>query len=414
MRIDARIARGTPAAAHLSAEIEKLLERYRAAANGKLTIAIVEAKDAITLTFSYRGEEDAIGALPVDHPEHLEVTVASALRTFVDRVDGATHGIGILTGHGERRLDAFDLVTHPTSGAQASMASIITKYFPSYRLIDVDLARGDRDVDPTLEGLLVLQPSTDLNEKELRRIDAFVMSGKSLFVAASAANVARKSGLLRAQVGAHRLDRLLGGYGITLNEDVLLDFTAHFSLEVQTPTGSARMRFPQIPRPEGKAIDDRFPPFFRVGELALPFASSVDVRPEVQPKARVHVVARTSAHASVERFTDVDLSITRRWQAPRAMTEIPIAAAAEGMLQSAFGNGTSMRPARVLLVASASPFANPFVGAPGTTTDIEDHLVQPYAQASLTNAVLVLKNTLDWMTAEDDLASCLPEMRTSR
>ena len=51
--------------------------------------------------------------------------------------------------------------------------------------MSVDLKGGDIAVDENLDGLIITQPGKDLTEKELRRIDQFVMKGKSLAVIAS-------------------------------------------------------------------------------------------------------------------------------------------------------------------------------------------------------------------------------------
>lgn len=404
MRIEAHVANAS--------QVRTVLERYRRASDGKLAFDLREEKDASdapALVVTYGGEQASAKSLPTEHPEQLELAVLSSVSGLVDRVHGTKRAIGVLTGHGERRLDAFDLVSVPARGEQASIAGIIEKYFPTFHFVDVDLAGGERDVDPALDALVIVQPSADLSEKELHALDAFVMRGKSLLVAASAVNVPRDSTSRIATVGAHGLDRLLAGYGITLNEDVVIDFGDSFTLDVrvQSSSSTTKLRFPHIPRPTDATLDTAFPAFFRIPELALPYASSVAVRPSAQPNARVRVVARTSPRATVVKRPYVELSIVQRWTVPHTFDQFGLAAASEGTLKSAFGTATSARSARVLLVASASAFANPFVGPRGTVSELEDQLSAPYAQRELTSTLLVLRNTLDWMTADDDLAACV-------
>jgi len=79
----------------------------------------------------------------------------------------------------------------------------------------------------------------DVSEKELRRIDQFLMKGKSLAVFASAVNVKASDATMNASLSTHGLDKLLDGYGITLNKDVVLDRVRRVQVMVPT-TGVSR------------------------------------------------------------------------------------------------------------------------------------------------------------------------------
>src|ERR1019366_2908492 len=96
--------------------------------------------------------------------------------------------------------------------------------FKFYEFVTVDLKAGDAAIDETLDGLIVTQPGKDLTEKELRRIDQFVMKGKTVAIFAGAVNLKAGDATMNATMSTHGLEKLLEGYGITVNKDVILDF----------------------------------------------------------------------------------------------------------------------------------------------------------------------------------------------
>ena len=83
------------------------------------------------------------------------------------------------------------------------MQSIIQQALPFYKLEDLDLKEGETEIDEGLVGLIITQPGKDFTDKELRRIDQFVMRGRSLVVVAGAANLkASDSTMKGGPVGA--------------------------------------------------------------------------------------------------------------------------------------------------------------------------------------------------------------------
>lgn len=96
-----------------------------------------------------------------------------------------------------------------------------------------------------------------------------------------------------------------------------------------------------------------------------------------------------------------------------------IAASLEGTLTSAFGAAVSAKPSRVLVIASSAFFANPFARAAGSdappgqpiaeggAAETAAQIAMPYAQQVITGGILACKNTLDWLTFDDDLGGCL-------
>jgi ABC-type uncharacterized transport system involved in gliding motility auxiliary subunit len=322
-------------------------------------------------------------------------------------------------------------------GQKPTLQSVILQNFPFYQFVDVDLKNGDADVDESLDGLIITQPGKEISEKALRRIDAFVMKGKSLVVVASAVNVKASDASMSGTLTMHGLEKLLDGYGIEVRKDVLLEYGRPFRVPMLTPNGLQTVRFPPFLdvqddsrfTGEEQLLDTSFAAFFRIPQIGFPFASSLvlhrDKQPDVAPD-KFKVIARSTPRTLRETSETVDLRPLRQWRPKGEFNQFPIAATLEGKLKSAFLDGDKMgveapaestNPARILVISSSQFFANPFARA-GNGPDMGgqmgmmmggmgDELLQQiagaYAQQIITNVILVTKGILDWVTGDVDL-----------
>ena len=367
------------------------------------------------LVIAYEGRRESIKTFGSER-QGLAFWVNNKVLETVRLAHGTQVAIGLLTGHEELALSGEHLV--PPDQGHVNLQKIITQYFPQYRFVDVDLKRGAAAVDAELAGLVVTQPGEDLNDQELHRIDDFVLAGKTLAIVASAVNIKAGDTTMHATLSAHGLDRLLAGYGIELRKDVVTDFGRSFRVELMTTSSPSPMtaRFPAIldvlddERFTGteQLLDTGFVPFFRIGELQFPFSSFLALHAERQPAATLRVLARSTPKANRLQSAEIDLSITRKWSVDGiTFAQHAVAAVASGKLRSAFSSAqTSRGDARVLAIASAQFFANPFVRAGGGKDAALTPLAMPYAQQVLTNSILVAKNTLDWIGMDADLEAC--------
>jgi ABC-type uncharacterized transport system involved in gliding motility auxiliary subunit len=461
------VTRGLPKLDAFVRDLRDLLQEYKNSGGGKFDYSIIEpkdddakkkAKDAglveqpfgeasdnddkaavaqgfMGLIFKYGEQQDVIKFLPPDRTDGLEFWITNKIREIRDKGDDVHHKIGVLTGHDEIKPGDSNLV--PSQMGKYSMQTIITQNFPFYTFQDVDLKGGDSEVPDELDGLLVTQPGKDLTEKELRRIDQFVMKGKSLAVIASAVNVKASDATMNATLGMHGLEKLLDGYGVAVEKDVVLDLWHHVRLMVPTAGGMAQAELQQIldvqddPRFSDKEqlIDTSFPGLFRVQEVAVPFASSLSLKADKQPGTKMSIVMRSSP-ASVHLTGDTaDLRPFQKWASKlkgMQQQQFGLAANVEGTLKSAFIEGDkqgvdapekSVKPSRVFVLASSQFLANPLARA-GNGPDMGQYgqmmpqlggdeqlemLAGPYAQQYITGSILVFKNTLDWLSGDTDL-----------
>lgn len=391
------------------------------------------------LVFKYGGEKAVIPALHPARATGLEFFITNKIREIRDKNDGIKHRLGVITGKDELKLTDDNLVARQGQQGSPNLQQIITTNFPFYSVEEVDISGTalDTEIDPELEGLIITQPGSDYTDKELRRIDEFLMRGdKSLVVLASAVNLKKNDATMMAELSLHGLDPLLSGYGIQMKKNAVLDHGAQFRVPVMVGMGSmAWVRHPGIahvvndPRfgEDETLLDTAFPGFFRMDELMMPFPSSLELLTDKQPaEVAIKAVARTTPASNVITSETVDMSLRDNWEPRPPFAQRIIAATAEGKLKSAFagkpGVGVSApeqakSPSRVLVIASSEFITNPFaysgngpmmqgqmaqMGAIGGDKDLQ-MIAQPYAQKYLTGTILALKNIFDWMSGDADL-----------
>jgi ABC-type uncharacterized transport system involved in gliding motility auxiliary subunit len=467
LSIDVYVTKGLPKLDAFVRDLRDLLQEYKIAGHGQFDYTLIEAKDdetkkkakdaglveqpfgeasetddkeAVTqgfmgLVFRYGEQQDIIKFLPPDRTEGLEFWITNKIREIRDKGDDIHHKIGVLTGHDEIKTNDNNLA--PANMGKISMQGIISQNFPFYTFQDVDLKNGDAEIADELDGLIITQPGKDLTEKELRRIDQFVMKGKALAVFAGAVNLKANDATMSATLSLHGLDKLLDGYGVAVNKDVVLDLWRHARLVVPTMGGMAGAELYQIldvqddPRvgKDEQLVDTSFPCLFRVQQIAVPLVSSLSLKADKQPGAKMHVVARSSPASVHLTGETADLRPFQKW-APKLkglkQDQFAIGADVEGTLSSAFPEGDkqgveapakSAKPARVFVLASSEFLANPLARS-GAAPDMGQFgqmmpnlggdeqllmLAGPYAQQFITGSILVFKNTLDWLTGDTDL-----------
>jgi ABC-type uncharacterized transport system len=467
LALDAYVTKGLPKLDAFVRDLRDLLQEYKNAGGGKFDYTIIQAKDedtkkkakdaglieqpfgeasdtdekaAVTqgfmgLVFRYGEQQDVIKFLPPDRTDGLEFWISNKIREIRDKGDDIHHKVGVLTGHDEIKTTEDNLTPH--NMGKYAIQGIITQNFPFYSFQDVDLKGGDSEVPDELDGLIITQPGKDLTDKELRRIDQFVMKGKSLAVFASAVNIKASDATMNATLNTHGLEKLLDGYGVSMNKDAVLDRGRGVRLVVPTSGGIAQVDMPQLlevqddPRfsTKDQLVDTSFPCLFRVTDISVPFASSLSLKADKQPGAKMHVVMRSSPYAAHLTGESADLKPFQKW-APKLkglqQDQFAIAASVEGSLKSAFPEGEkqgidapaqSAHPSRVFVLASSQFLANPLARA-GNGPDMGQYgmmmpnlggdeqllmLAGPYAQQFITGTILVFKNTLDWLIGDTDL-----------
>lgn len=471
VQVDAYVKTGLPQLDAFVRDLTDLLKEYERAGKGKFKFTIIEpntdelreqAKEAglqeqpfgevsatgedqasiaqgfLGLVFKYGSEKAVIPQLYPNQTDGLEFWITNKIREIRDKADDIKHRIGVVTNKDELKLSDTNLVPKQGRGGSPSLQSILEQAFPFYKIEEVDLKDGTVEIDKDLVGLIITQPQKEYTEKELRRIDEFLLrGGKSLVVFASAVTLKPQDASMKATLDTHGLDKLLTGYGIQMNKDAVLDFGAQFRIGVMSPqTGTITwVRHPGIAHvandtrfsEEEKPLDTSFAGFFRMDEVIFPFPSSLTIKKDKQPAdVKIYPVARTTPATSVDKSDSIDMKLRDQWRPKPPHEQRVIAAVAEGKLRTAF-HGTNSEevklthdraptPSRVLVVSSSLFLTNPFAYA-GNGPDLGgqfqmfgsvggDPQLQQIAQfytKHLTSTILSFKNTLDWMAGDADL-----------
>jgi ABC-type uncharacterized transport system involved in gliding motility auxiliary subunit len=470
VQVDAYVTKGLAQMDAFVRDLTDLLKEYERAGKGKFKYTIIEpktdelkekAKDAgleemafgeqsatggdqasitqgyMGLVLKYGSEKAVIPQLNPASASGLEFWITNKIREIRDKSDNIKHKVGVVTGKDEIKLSDQNLVPKQGQGG-ASIQSILQRAFPFYELVDVDLKDGDTEIDKGLDGLIITQPQKAYSDKELRRIDQFLMLGnKSLAVFASAVTLKPQDPSMSATLDTHNLEKLLSGYGINMKKDAVLDFGSQFRIGVITPTGGiSAIRHPGIAHvvddtrfeENEKLLDTSFAGFFRMEEILFPFPSSLELLRDKQPSdVKLYPVARSTPATSTSTEGTIDMKMRPGWKPKPPFDQKILAAVAEGKLKSAFaGAGDNMgiqaadrapQPSRVLVVASSEFVTNPFAYA-GNGPDLGGQFAMfgnvggdrellmiagQYANRYLTNTILSVKNTLDWISGDTDL-----------
>ena len=397
---------------------------------------IAIAQGYLGLVLKYGSEKEVIPQLSPQNSVGLEFWISNKIRELRDKADSIKHKVGVVIEKDELKLTDTNLLPRQGGGGGPSFKSVLSQAFPFYELVDVNLEDGATEIDPSLDGLIITQPGKAYSEKELRRIDQFLMRGnKALAVFASAVSMKPNDASMNATLDLHGLDTLLSGYGIVMKKDAVFDYGAQFRVPAMTAGGAVWIRHPGIVHvvaderfeDERQLLDIGFSPFFRIEELAFPFPSTLELARDKQPEEVALVVrARTTENSTAVEGESVDMKIRRQWTPKPPYAQRAIAASAEGRLKSAFPEGDNMgvlaaaqapEPSRVLVVSSSQFLTNPFAYA-GNGPELGGQFAMfgnvggdqellmfagPYAQSYLTNTILSLKNTLDWISGDTDL-----------
>ncbi|HEX2875365.1 MAG TPA: GldG family protein [Polyangiaceae bacterium] len=391
------------------------------------------------LVFKYGSEKAVIPQLPYQNADGLEFWITNKIREIRDKADDIKHRIGVVTGKDELKLSDANLVPKQGQGQGGpTLKGILEQAFPFYKVEDLDLKDGANAIDKDLAGIIITQPQKDYTEKELRRIDEFLLlGGKSLVVYASAVNLKPNDATMSATLNTHGLEKLLDGYGIHMNKDAVFDHGAQFRVQVMTQGGQpAWLRHPGIAHvvndsrmdEKEKLLDTGFAGFFRLDEVIFPFPSSLELKRDKQPAdVKLVAVARSTPATSVDKSDTVDMKLREQWRPKPPQDQRVLAAYADGKLKSAFAGSPmegispperSPQPSRVLVVSSSLFLTNPFAYS-GNGPDLGGQfamfgavggdpkllaLAQPYTKY-LTSTIISLKNTLDWMSGDADLVA---------
>jgi ABC-type uncharacterized transport system involved in gliding motility auxiliary subunit len=413
--------------------LREQLEEYAAASNGNIVLRYVTTdndegrrRQADSASCPHRGiqvvQEGQATLMDVyrcvtfqykNHTDRLEFVVPGAegleyqITTIIKKMLDGERRIGFLTGHDEASPEQ----------ALPYLSRIMQEAHLSYSTTTVDLHGGEQDVPADIKGLIIMGPTRRIEERELRRINAYLMRGGAVAVFAGGVNTTGSDLEPTGARAEHNLNQLLEGYGVTINPDLVIDPRSIDAI-VQYGEMRGRIRMFTYPALLQEGLDQSHPTVFRLPMIVTPFVSSLTLN---EGRARQNGtsltrIGRTSAGSTAQRDT-FDLQAMELWQRRNTVFNrgggpFQVAVALEGQLRSAFdgaappsgdGGATGTPPADVPSHATAEHPARLLVVGSGKLFGIDQlRAIAPLQQGMPTNIEMLL-DVFDWLSQDPDL-----------
>ncbi|MCQ2611691.1 MAG: Gldg family protein [Treponema sp.] len=241
-----------------------------------------------------------------------------------------TMEIGYITGHGENPL-------RPAPYAQNNQSDYTTRNFYTilsdlYTVEEIDLKENEF-IPATLKTVIVNNPHTQFTEKELYALDQFLMGGGNiLYFVPGCGEQGLEQGI--AQKPDTGLEKLFASYGITINQDIVLDQNC-FSQLTRDYGKQELLWAPVVPK---KNLDSKNPVTQFLANVIFYNSSSIDVSKALENnEAKTTVLAKSSPKSWV--LTDNIILYPGYLQPPQdqsLMEEKNLAVLMEGKFSSAF------------------------------------------------------------------------------
>lgn len=380
------------------------------------------------VTFEYRGSREKIAFLQPGI-QGLEYELSSVIKNLSLPQADRERTIGFLGGHGELT---------PDEGMQY-LPQVIEGLRLSYRTRTINLNGGENDVPSDIKGLIIMNPSQRITERELRKLDAYLMRGGAIAVFASGVNFPSTDQFsANGTVSEHHLNDWLQGYGFQIQGNVVLDLRATDAV-VRLGRGRGRIKlvtWPEIAsftggtptaedlRQQG-GIDPSFAVTFRLPGFIATYPSEIriDNARRASVGGTLKIFAQTGPH-SILRTDNFNIDMREiLQQGPGQFLNAtqhgpyPVGVALEGEFRSAFagraatsddggsGDASVVLPtgggnvperansrARIMVISSGNMFAM-------------EHLQSILPMQGGMNApnLQILPNTFDWLSQDLDL-----------
>lgn len=373
------------------------------------------------VSFEYLGRREHIEFLPPG-VTGLEYELSSIIKNMTSSETQRNRTIGFLTGHGELT---------PEEGMQY-LTQVMEQERVTYHTRAINLANGDTAIPTDIKGLILANPQRAISDRELRRLDEYLMHGGSIAVFAGGLNFASTDPTSASGVASeHHLNDWLDGYGIHVVGDVVLDPRATDGvIRVGRQQGRVRLvTWPVIAAVSGTpsesdlrtqgGLDPAFPAVFRLPEFITPYPSSITLNDANRRRAggNLQVFARTGPR-SIERTSDFDMNIVEILQQGRALFEnarqhgpYTVGVSLSGRFRSAYAGHTVVPDADAGAPATPPPTvperaehdARLLVVSSGSVFALETLRTMAQMSQSRPANLSLLFNTFDWLSQDLDL-----------
>jgi gliding-associated putative ABC transporter substrate-binding component GldG len=361
---------------NLQQDVTDMLDEYASYSNGKIKVQIIDpaslgdaqkelaAQGIPALQFNvlrndsyqvingylgiviqYGGKTEVIPV--VSDTSNLEYQLTSDLKKLVSKNPPV---IGIVTSNN----------TVPTTGDANSGSTLMTQAYAKiadlYQIKNIDLSKDV--ITDDISTLLIVGPKDKFTDDELKKIDTFVMKGKSLIVLADGVEIVKGMSTSKNDVG---LNKLLSAYGLTLNNDLITDTSngrASFSQNSGGYSMTYMINYPLWPKILPSNMDKQNVIVANLQNIIFPWVSSITVTPK--DGENIIYLAKSTNEAQEETDNFV-LDPQKAGSSAGKTGQYDLAVYVSGKLNSAFGKSSTDK-ARVVLVGDSDFATDMFTG----------------------------------------------------
>ncbi len=439
--------------ASLERHVRDLLEQYSQHSGGRMQVEFIDPaddeeeqevarslgiqkmpnpdieKDEATIKEGYRGiaftygqETETIPA--VQSPVGLEYQITSKIKQVV----GHRSDIGFLVGHGEPQVeppDNSDRPLLPQEKMNRGEYRNIRRNLETYNYKDVDLKGGERPVPEEIDALIVVGPTEKLSDKELYRLDQFLLRGGSLAFVVDGVRVEMQQPEMpmlpptyQTGVSEVGIREMLEHYGATLGRDMVFDKQCS-EFVAKCPPVPLPIPRSYPPWPLVTAFEEEHPMTFRLGSLTLPYASPVRVTEEARKDGarEAREIAFSSGNTWVSSASSAVVDPCGIVPSDDLQSGIPLVATLSGEFGSYFAGKdlpieqpeeeekeeNELSPPDDFVEKSTAPGRLLVVGSSGLPLDDSLVFLSRIDRRQAQNNFTFVQNALDWLTSEEGL-----------
>lgn len=333
----------------LRQEVGDILEEYANYSNGKINVEFIDpgddedlkselymigipelqfnvvekdkfeiAKGYIGIAVEYGGKTEAIPV--VQSTQNLEYQITLAIKK-VTSAEMATIGF---------------VISNSTADIETEISAAYGELEKLYQIKDVDLSL-DENVPFDVNTLIILGPRETFNENQLKAIDAFLMRGGSLLIAADGVNIGEG---LMASANNTGLDGLLENYGVILNNDLVLDTSSAMASFTQGFMAFST-NYPFWPKILPSGFDQDNAAVAKLESLIMPWASSVEIlEDKINENNKVSYLSVTSKNSWTQQ-DNFNLNPQQAFSPSQNKGSKVLAASIIGKFTSPYENGST-------------------------------------------------------------------------
>ncbi len=294
---------------NLRQEVGDILDEYVSYSGGKLKVEFIDpSSDETTQQDLYT---QGIPQLQFNALEKDKYQVVNGYLGMVIRFGDKTQVIPVVQDTNGLEYQITSAIKKVTSkqiavvgfwqgnGTADTTKDITAAYKKLSDLYDVRLVNfaSDKVIPGEINTLIIAGPTEKFTDTELKAIDAFLMRGSSLLVLVDGVKVGSN---LTAEVNDVGLNKLLTAYGVTVNNDLVLDASNGMASFTQGFI-TFSTNYPFWPKVIKQDFDQADVATAKLESVVLPWASSLDVQVDKLKENQVSYLMKTTNRAWLEK-----------------------------------------------------------------------------------------------------------------